>query len=77
MYCRFFFTASVFCLSQGFDGGDCCFCTCISSDNNCGGNFNCIDPDASCVDDDDGDGGTLVVNDDDAATGETCTQRPV
>ncbi|CAM9428395.1 unnamed protein product [Laminaria digitata] len=51
----------------GYDGGDCCACTCVSSDetdNKCGGNYNCIDPDATCVNDDDGDGGTLVEDDD-------------
>ncbi|CAN0006371.1 unnamed protein product, partial [Ectocarpus fasciculatus] len=46
----------------GYDGGDCCECTCQnpSDDDNdwyCSkdgwGGFACIDPDASCVDDDD------------------------
>jgi len=30
---------------------------------NCGGNYNCIDPDAACVEDDDGDGGVLTTAD--------------
>ncbi|CAM9177738.1 unnamed protein product, partial [Ectocarpus fasciculatus] len=44
----------------GYDGGDCCECTCVSpsgdSDYYCskdGSGFACIDPDAPCVDDDD------------------------
>ncbi|CAM9718522.1 unnamed protein product, partial [Ectocarpus sp. 12 AP-2014] len=44
----------------GYDGGDCCECTCVSSsddyyDLGCtiGSSFACIDPDAPCVDDDD------------------------
>ncbi|CAM9351668.1 unnamed protein product, partial [Laminaria digitata] len=42
----------------GYDGGDCCECTCVSTvDFTCGldifGGFACIDPNAPCVDDDD------------------------
>lgn len=42
--------------SSGYDGGDCCRCTCISFDGSpCGtGNeFECRDPTAPCIDDDD------------------------
>lgn len=45
-------------------------CDCVSGENFCGGDFNCIDPDSDCVNDDDGDGGTLVVGNDDGTTGE-------
>lgn len=54
------------CLSSGYDGGDCCSCTCVApadDDRNtwyadddytaCGNGFACIDPEAECVDDDD------------------------
>ena len=42
----------------GYDGGDCCQCTCVSTDlftcgNEDDGGFACIDPSAECVDDDD------------------------
>ncbi|CAM9194446.1 unnamed protein product, partial [Laminaria digitata] len=42
----------------GYDGGDCCECTCVDTDTfNCGdeefGGFACLDPSAPCVDDDD------------------------
>ncbi|CAM9907104.1 unnamed protein product [Pylaiella littoralis] len=39
----------------GYDGGDCCSCTCVDTeDYTCGMNdFACIDPEAACVDDDD------------------------
>ncbi|CAM9548113.1 unnamed protein product, partial [Ectocarpus sp. 8 AP-2014] len=37
----------------GYDGGDCCECTCVGSDCTRYPNFACIDPDAPCVDDDD------------------------
>ncbi|CAM9523651.1 unnamed protein product [Scytosiphon promiscuus] len=39
----------------GFDSGDCCACTCESTESyTCGGNgYACVDPDAACVDDDD------------------------
>lgn len=48
-------------LSQGYDGGDCCECTCVAPENSwnddgaCSHNagFACIDPEAPCVDDDD------------------------
>lgn len=43
-------------LSQDYDGGDCCSCTCVDlPGQECGGfgGFACIDPDALCVDDDD------------------------
>lgn len=44
--------------ASGYDGGDCCDCTCISTDEHtCGdlgkGGFACIDPSAPCTDDDD------------------------
>lgn len=37
----------------GYDGGDCCSCTCVSGDFSCDENlsFNCLDPSASCFDD--------------------------
>jgi len=41
----------------------CCECTCEPDMFNCGGNYNCIDPDAACVEDDDGDGGVLTTAD--------------
>ncbi|CAM9716325.1 unnamed protein product [Ectocarpus sp. 12 AP-2014] len=44
----------------GYDGGDCCSCTCEPVAFNCGGEYNCIDPEAVCVEDDDGDGGELT-----------------
>ena len=42
---------------SGYDGGDCCLCTCESTlEFTCGdqshGGFACIDPSATCVDDD-------------------------
>ncbi|CAM9527606.1 unnamed protein product, partial [Ectocarpus sp. 13 AM-2016] len=39
----------------GYDGGDCCECTCVSEgEYDCGaGGFACIDPAAECVNDDD------------------------
>ena len=45
-------------LSPGYDGGDCCQCTCVSTEEfTCGdefhGGYACLDPSASCVDDDD------------------------
>ncbi|CAM9375903.1 unnamed protein product, partial [Ectocarpus sp. 4 AP-2014] len=37
----------------GYDGGDCCECTCVDASYTCGyGGFACIDPSAVCVDDD-------------------------
>lgn len=53
---------------SGFDGGDCCECTCVSTPSfTCGdgshGDFDCIDPDAPCVDEDD-DMDSLPANDD-------------
>lgn len=41
-----------------YDEGDCCECTCVSTDSfTCGdeshGGYACIDPSAACVDDDD------------------------
>lgn len=44
--------------ASGYDGGDCCECTCVSTEEfTCGdednGGFACIDPSAPCVDDDD------------------------
>lgn len=40
-----------------YDDGDCCQCTCVSTDSfTCGdeshGGYSCVDPDAPCVDDD-------------------------
>lgn len=39
---------------SGYDGGDCCDCTCVSTaQTTCGEEgigFDCRDPDASCVD---------------------------
>ena len=43
-------------VSSGYDGGDCCECTCVStSDYTCGehGGYFCLDPGANCVGDDD------------------------
>eukprot|EP00903_Cladosiphon_okamuranus_P014618 g13556.t1 len=38
----------------GYDSGDCCSCTCVDGEFDCGGNgFQCIDPAAPCVNDDD------------------------
>lgn len=40
----------------GYDGGDCCECTCVTTEYYiCGrnGGYSCIDPSAYCVDDDD------------------------
>ncbi|CAM9920669.1 unnamed protein product, partial [Ectocarpus sp. 6 AP-2014] len=40
----------------GYDGGDCCECTCQVTSSGWGSNpdyFACIDPEAPCVDDDD------------------------
>ncbi len=36
----------------GYDGGDCCSCTCAAGDyHECGeAGFDCIDPEAPCVD---------------------------
>ncbi|CAM9919789.1 unnamed protein product, partial [Ectocarpus sp. 6 AP-2014] len=37
----------------GYDRGDCCSCTCVDEDYECGNNgFACLDPSAECVDDD-------------------------
>lgn len=49
-----------FLMVSGYDGGDCCQCTCKSTDRfSCGdgsnGGYACLDPNATCVDDDDGD----------------------
>ena len=42
---------------SGYDGGDCCHCTCVSANFACGtgsnGGFACRDPSAPCVEDDD------------------------
>lgn len=41
---------------SGYDSGDCCECTCVSTaDHTCGadGGYLCLDPSAPCVDDDD------------------------
>ncbi|CAN0256477.1 unnamed protein product, partial [Ectocarpus fasciculatus] len=40
----------------GYDGGDCCECTCVSEvddADSCASDFACIDPAAPCVGDDD------------------------
>lgn len=44
--------------TKGYDGGDCCQCTCVSTEDYlCGddhhGGYACLDPNAPCVDDDD------------------------
>ena len=44
---------------SGYDGGDCCECTCVSTESyECGAGhhdgYSCIDPSAECVDVDDG-----------------------
>lgn len=44
--------------ASGYDGGDCCECTCVNTANyTCGsdhhGGYACLDPSAPCVDDDD------------------------
>ena len=44
--------------TSGYDGGDCCECTCVTTDFfECGegyhGGYTCIDPGAECVDEDD------------------------
>lgn len=45
------------CTIPGFDGGDCCQCTCVDASFTCGdeanGGFDCIDPNAPCANDDD------------------------
>ncbi|CAM9234491.1 unnamed protein product, partial [Laminaria digitata] len=51
----------------GYDGGDCCECTCVSTDQfTCGdadnGGFACIDPTAPCLDNNDDD---VKIDDDD------------
>lgn len=52
----------------GYDGGDCCPCTCVSTTEfDCGiAGFCCDDPSAACVDDDDS---TLIHSDDATAVG--------
>lgn len=42
-------------MAPGYDGGDCCECTCVSTEAfTCGDEaFACVDPSASCVDDED------------------------
>ena len=48
--------AKSFPTESGYDGGDCCQCTCVSNrDILCGEAFGfaCLDPSAPCVDDDD------------------------
>ncbi|CAN0488235.1 unnamed protein product, partial [Ectocarpus sp. 12 AP-2014] len=47
--------------TAGYDGGDCCECTCVEPEYNdweenvpaCGSGFASIDPSAPCVEDDD------------------------
>lgn len=38
---------------SGYDGGDCCRCTCVDRNFDCGENndFTCRDPSASCFED--------------------------
>ena len=58
---------------SGYDGGDCCQCTCVSNrDILCGEAFGfaCIDPLAPCVDDDDV---TALPEDDFTYTGSSTT----
>lgn len=55
-----------------YDGGDCCECTCVSTESHiCGdednGGFACVDPSAPCVDDDD----VTTVGYTDSDTGES------
>ena len=58
LVCRLVLPALSF---EGYDGGDCCRCTCVppvtsSDDYACTDDINffaCVDPDADCVDDDD------------------------
>lgn len=49
------FVSNCFVYLEGYDSGDCCQCTCVSTpDYTCGDRgFQCIDPSASCVEDDD------------------------
>ncbi|CAM9621229.1 unnamed protein product, partial [Laminaria digitata] len=62
----------------GYDGGDCCECTCVATGEfTCGGRgnggFSCLDPSAPCVDDDDVT--TLPTTDDDSDSTTTTSQR--
>lgn len=52
-------------LLAGYDGGDCCVCTCQDGpDYECGDlGFSCIDPDAPCVDDEDGSSTVIIYHD--------------
>ncbi|CAM9313647.1 unnamed protein product [Ectocarpus sp. 8 AP-2014] len=39
---------------SGYDGGDCCDCTCVDAVYECGyGGFDCTDPAAACENEDD------------------------
>ena len=58
--------------ASGYDGGDCCECTCISTVlHTCGEEsssfFSCVDPEAPCVNDDD----TTIVSYTDSETEDT------
>lgn len=56
MYSATFSTDFVLSPLSEFDGGDCCECTCVSTEEfTCGenGGYACVDPSAACVDDDD------------------------
>ena len=49
------------CRTIGYDGGDCCICTCfVTPTRACGddGEYDCVDPGASCDIDDQGDDGS-------------------
>ena len=55
---RWYFRDLLFCNDPGYDGGDCCECTCVSTANfSCGkeyhGGYTCVDPNAPCFGDDD------------------------
>ena len=51
--------------ATGYDGGDCCECTCVdTADHTCGDHgFSCLDPDALCFDDDDDVTGLPTIDD--------------
>lgn len=50
------------CCPQGYDGGDCCICTCESetlcgTSRDFGGGFDCVDPSAECEEEEEDDDG--------------------
>ncbi|CAM9880953.1 unnamed protein product [Ectocarpus sp. 12 AP-2014] len=66
----------------GYDGGDCCECDCMAHNDTaivalCGEEtrYACIDPDSTCVDDDDIDGSTTVLACDLDAIGDGVCDR--